>query len=311
MIVFLTTKSHTYTVKVFRRYWARTLSSRMVIVPYEDLAGFSELPCATYVFTDLERLTRMQTRAATLLWDRLEAERPRVRVLNHPGRCLRRRDLLVALREAGINDFAVHSASARLDDVRLPAFVRLASDHDGARTPLLQTRKALADAALRGMLQAGDHDDVLIVEFCDTRGADGRYRKYSAFRVGERVLAAHVFFSRKWMLKHPDEYGPAEADEERAFTESNPHEAQIRRVFELSGIEYGRIDYGLRDGRIQVWEINTNPVLNRPPEKYKPAVLPARELLARQLEDALESVEVEHGPETMDFRITPEMLAGS
>ena len=30
-------------------------------------------------------------------------------------------------------------------------------------------------------------------------------------------------------------------------------------VFELANIQYGRIDYALHDGRIEVFEINTNP----------------------------------------------------
>jgi hypothetical protein len=31
-------------------------------------------------------------------------------------------------------------------------------------------------------------------------------------------------------------------------------------IFELAGIEYGRIDYGLVGDKIQTWEINDNPI---------------------------------------------------
>ena len=41
----------------------------------------------------------------------------------------------------------------------------------------------------------------------------------------------------------------------------NPHAEAVREVFEIARIRYGRIDYGIRDGRLQTWEINTAPVL--------------------------------------------------
>jgi len=34
----------------------------------------------------------------------------------------------------------------------------------------------------------------------------------------------------------------------------------LRRIFDIAGIDYGRIDYSLRDGAVETWEINTNPV---------------------------------------------------
>ena len=49
-------------------------------------------------------------------------------------------------------------------------------------------------------------------------------------------------------------------DEERAFVAENPHNDQLQEVFELANIQYGRIDYAVVDGRLQVWEINTNPM---------------------------------------------------
>ena len=39
------------------------------------------------------------------------------------------------------------------------------------------------------------------------------------------------------------------------------HLPQIKQVYELAQIEYGRIDYGLANGKIQVFEINTHPML--------------------------------------------------
>ena len=42
---------------------------------------------------------------------------------------------------------------------------------------------------------------------------------------------------------------------------------QLREIFDLAQIEYGRIDYGMLDGKVQCWEINTNPGLALAPKK--------------------------------------------
>jgi hypothetical protein len=48
------------------------------------------------------------------------------------------------------------------------------------------------------------------------------------------------------------------ADELRLMRE-NPYGQAMRRVFELAGVEYGRVDFGLVSGRPSVYEVNTNP----------------------------------------------------
>jgi hypothetical protein len=51
-------------------------------------------------------------------------------------------------------------------------------------------------------------------------------------------------------------------EENSNYLAGSSHEAQVREVFGIAGIEYGRIDYGVCGDKIQVWEINTNPDLN-------------------------------------------------
>ena len=48
--------------------------------------------------------------------------------------------------------------------------------------------------------------------------------------------------------------------------ENNAYEGIMRKIFDLASIEYGRADCGVVDGKIQVYEINTNPDI-RPPRK--------------------------------------------
>jgi hypothetical protein len=61
--------------------------------------------------------------------------------------------------------------------------------------------------------------------------------------------------------------------EELEFVSQNPHHEQLLKIFELAGVEYGRIDYAIKDGRVQTWEINLNPTIGRglrPPSKKLP-----------------------------------------
>jgi hypothetical protein len=106
------------------------------------------------------------------------------------------------------------------------------------------------------------------VEFCDTRRSDRIYRKYAAFLVGEVLIPRHVFFGMDWNVQHDEELQaePRHAEEERRYLEDNPHADQLREIFAIANIRYGRVDYGLLDGRIQTWEINTNPTVFFPPE---------------------------------------------
>lgn len=48
-----------------------------------------------------------------------------------------------------------------------------------------------------------------------------------------------------------------EAAEEYART--NPDRERVAPLFELAKVDYGRIDFSIHQGRIQVWEINDNP----------------------------------------------------
>jgi len=45
------------------------------------------------------------------------------------------------------------------------------------------------------------------------------------------------------------------------FLRENPHAEWARQVFEMAHIEYGRLDYGVRNGQPQAWEINFTPAL--------------------------------------------------
>jgi hypothetical protein len=114
----------------------------------------------------------------------------------------------------------------------------------------------------------------------------------------------------QWVVKLADATEEANCAEEQAYLDANPHEAELRRVFDLARIDYGRIDYSLTpDGRMQVWEINTNPTISVAPHKLAAGRLVAQQMFMKQLKAAWEAVELRSGAAPTDLRV-PRELAG-
>jgi hypothetical protein len=175
-------------------------------------------------------------------------------------RSMRRYELLRMLRSRGSNHFDVWRVGEPKEDPRFPVFVRGENDHRGSRTPLLHTPEEL-EAALAELRARGESDANLVVEFLDTADQEGTYRKYAAFVVGERVLARHLYVSDEWMLKSAKRKDAETLREEQEYVTKNPHADVIREIAAAANISYGRVDYSLLDGSVQVWEINTNPMI--------------------------------------------------
>ena len=72
--------------------------------------------------------------------------------------------------------------------------------------------------------------------------------------------------------------------------EENPHQDALREIFGLAGIDYGRMDYGLLDGKVQVWEINTNPTIIGSRLRRSVERQPTRERFDREMASALEQL---------------------
>jgi len=271
MICFLVRQRHTYTLTGWIDHYASQLAGRIRVLAYEDLHG--RLPTGTYVFGDVERLRPRRAARAARAWKRMHAAG--FPLLNHPLHSLRRYDLLRAVD----NDFRVFRAGEKAADLRFPVFLRSENGHEGSLTPLLHSAGELETARQK-------HPDALLVEFADTSDEDGIYRKYSAFRIGEHLIPRHLLFSKNWIVKRPDVVEDRHLEEEAAYLQGNPHAEELRRIFELAGIEYGRIDYGVKKGRIQVWEINTNPTLQVAAASRFPARTPLQERVGERINAA-------------------------
>jgi hypothetical protein len=260
VITFLTTERHRYTLTHYLEA-APEQAGVFSSISYRELlqAGRQVSPGAV-IFADIERLPASAVDRITQLWQALRAD-PRRPMLNHPTRSMKRYELLRDRYSKGLNAFNVYRLSSGEQPRQWPVFVRNENEHDGPLSRLLPDARSLQEYE-RSAPKTGEPQ--LVVEFCDTRDERRVTRKYSAFRVGDAIVPRHVFFSnRRWAIKEQDLVTPEFLAEEQRYLETNPHQAQLRAIFDAARIEYGRIDYSFKGDRLQVWEINTNPMLLR------------------------------------------------
>ncbi|BBO71628.1 hypothetical protein DSCA_55580 [Desulfosarcina alkanivorans] len=274
MIYYLVTKPFSNTIRSFLATWGKALKPRVRVIPYHKAFRQRHFSPGTYIFSDIERLSVRETGYAASIHDALTARwGNRFRLLNHPTRSMKRYELLRTLYNAGINSHNVFRVTEGRLPERYPVFIRGADDHGGAATALIHS-----EAELRNEIDLLDRrgisrEDKIIVEFCDTADSSGIYRKYSALNIDGTIIPRHVCSSREWQVKFPDLSSPELIREELDFISHNGHRAELKRIFALAGIRYGRIDYGMRNGSIRVWEINTYPRI----ASFVSAENPARE----------------------------------
>ena len=105
-----------------------------------------------------------------------------------------------------------------------------------------------------------------MTEYVDARNADGLHEKLCYFRIGETLFPAALDVSANWVCKGVvgDPHAIDAAERELEFLVGSQHEAMLRAAFEAAEIDYGRADYAIVDGRPQIFEINTNPQIDRP-----------------------------------------------
>jgi hypothetical protein len=246
----------------YLEYWGRELAE-IRILRYEHLLRETHFQPGTYVFTTFDEMRGPMGRYVDALAAQLR-ESPHVRIFNDPQRVLRRFDLHAELSRLGKNTFRSFRANGDLSAVRFPVFIRSEGAHDGALSPLLHSSTGVDTWIGRILALGRTIDDLLVVEFCDTADAGGSYRKYAAFNVDGCIVPRSLNLGRNWVLKFAgNDFSMAMAREELEYVQQNPHEQELRELFAIANIDYGRIDYSLLDGRVQTWEININPTIGR------------------------------------------------
>ena len=270
MIVFVATERFIKLGGHLRQSLPRDLRRRFVALSYEELLFERAGPIGHYIFTDFDRLSRYEIEGVMRFVQALQKAAPEARILNHPLRALERTALLRALFQAGINEFDVVRIDLGEKPQRYPAFIRSEDGYGGPETELFHDEagfdRAVAELAGKGLPTKGR----IAVGYAAEVGPDGWFRKYGCFNVDGEIVPYHVHRQKHWVVKS---LAPGEVrtpgrrrlraedlvQEESAYVQGNPHRDALQRAFAVARIDYGRADYGIVNGRVQIYEINTNP----------------------------------------------------
>ncbi len=302
MIHFVLPRGSDFTIRDYLLDQGSGLAGRASILHYEDLMARADLSEGAYVLTALDQLYPEDRPRLAELCDRLSQAGPAVRLLNSPRATLLRFELLDELYRRGLNR---HRAVRAVDDpraLRFPVFLHDEHRHNGALSDLLRTPAELSAALARLIVRGHRPKDLLVIEFYDTSDAEGRFRKYDAFVVGSRIISRGLDCGRNWMLKgNVSECTASDVAEAQTYVFQNPHERELRLIFEFARVEYGRIDYAMKDDVIETWEINLHPTIGRSPRPHRASrvpeeLRPIRREMARHFyrlfQEALEAIDV-------------------
>jgi hypothetical protein len=291
MIVVVTVRDHADTFACFGNGKYGFPAPDLRAMAYEDLVRTRRVPRATYVFADLERLSSWELQLAATLYRRLKKRG--LRCLNDPARVMSRFELLRGLHRAGINPFNVYRADEQPRPARFPVFLR-DEDHHASPPPGLIADQPALEAALEARRAQGmPLRGALVVEHCPAPYRDGLWQKWGTFRVAEHMSVDHICVDDTWYVKVGkwDLLNERVVAEEHGAVASNRFAAALAEIFTFAGIEFGRADHATVDGRLVLYEINTNPYVYH----YVPDPIPLRretQVLARQrFAAALEAID--------------------
>lgn len=274
-------------------------------IRYDLLFARRVVPRGTCIFTDFDLLSTFEIDAAARAARAAAAEG--ATILNWPHLATERFELLNRLYGMGLNPIEVTRIDEGRMPTRFPVFIRCEDGSSGPETELLADEAAYR-AALVALREAGKTPKRRIaVSFEASPDPDGLFRKYGAFVIGDRVVPQHILRTRHWNVKlDGNQTCKKVCDEEFAYVRDNPHAAELLRLARACNIDYGRVDYAIRDGSIVVFEINTNPNFPRfvPSDDPRAARLP---MLLDRLVEALQAVDgpTEGWPVPFELTETP------
>jgi hypothetical protein len=295
MIHFVTTQAHSYTNESLIE---RHGSQRISLWSYEQLFLTKYLNAGTWIFTDHERLSSHQISLAAHFSNMLKGNG--ACVLNHPAQVRSRFELLRRLFEAGINQFSVYRCESDPRPERFPVFIRNEFDHVSEVISLIETQADL-DAELSKLEKDGiPLIGKIVIEYSGEQISPNIWHRMSTYCVAGKIIPHHMNFGNSWVVK--DGFNKTELDThperdrflemERTFVMKSQHVEDLEKAFSIARIEYGRADFSIKDNRVQVFEINTNPTHASESKIYQ-NIHPGREEILRYSEKILQSAIVE------------------
>lgn len=259
------------------------------LLTWEHVLRARRLPGGTYIFTDFDRLHPWYLECAGHLYDRLRDAG--VTVLNDPRLFMPRAALLRKLYARSVNDFTCWLPAMGERPERFPVFLRTIAAHRGVLGELLHT-EAEAETALRDALIKGYVlSDLCFVEYRAHPTEAGTFRKLACMRLGRRLVPMQTVTQHHWVAKY-GELGaatPEQYKQDLAEFDNYPHSEAITRAFDIANVDFGRADFAVVDGRLQIYEINTNPrigwVTDHPDAARRETEARIRDSLADALSD--------------------------
>lgn len=264
MITFLLTRGYGSTLRAVQKSGHPAV---IRLMNYDRLLRARYLRRGTYIFSDLDRLGSWDLEQVSHMY--LHLKNAGLTVWNNPARFKNRHALLHALHAAGLNDFRAYRVNEIDLPMRYPVFVRKQQGHWGPLSGLLET-KAEVKKAVEAAIEAGiPSENLIIIEYAAEPVRPGLFRKLAAYRIGREIVPSVSVHDKSWLVKYGT-LGIAGEElyrQELNMLQTNPFAEHLQKVFDVAGVDYGRADFGFYKGRIQIYEINTNPHVE-PPEPH-------------------------------------------
>ncbi len=291
MIMLVVVPGHEYTLRSIVEGTYGFPTPKLQVANYERLFRARQVPRATYIFGDIERLSAWELRLAADAHGLLTA--CGLRCLNKPALAMSRVELLGALHAAGINPFRAWRGDERPKPTRFPVFLRGEFDHMKAIPQLIATQKQLVET-LRALQTGGvPLRGILVVELCAKPYSQGLWHKWGSYRVGDRYSVDHIGVDDTWLVKYGawDKLTDAAVNDEYDAVVSNRFAADLKRAFEIAHIEFGRADHATIGGRTVIYEINTNPFIGHYVPDPKPVRFETQKHARMRLAACLEEID--------------------
>jgi len=251
-------------VRTHRAVVSASRNAQVSVLTYDEALQCSRLPAATYVFTDMDRLSPLQLKLASALYAHLRVHGQCV--LNNPARAMSRAGLLRALHDAGLNQFNAYRVEENIRPERWPVFIRTEGSHTAPVSGLLASWDAVR-TAVDAAIEAGiPVSSMIIIEYAAEPVMPGLFRKLAGFRFGNAQFAHNCVHEDNWLVKY-GQLGSATPElyrDDLRIVRENPYAEDVSRAFDIARIEYGRADFGLVNGKVQIYEINSNPTVAFP-----------------------------------------------
>lgn len=289
MIHYICRDGREHTVAPFLCAARKSLRDLIRITPYEKIFAEGFITPGHLIFTDLDHLSNYEIEVAQKVATAVRNATPGIRVLNEPAHVLQRFSLLETLSNNGLNAFSAVRLDGFIPKLRYPVFIRREDGAFGPESELLYSEKDLRKAMQNLVTSGRPLKGRIAVEFCAEPSEDGFYRKYGAFCVGAHILPQHIQVSKGWVVKQETSLlTPTILAEEEGYLRDNPHEEQLRAIFNTANTDFGRIDYSFVHSRLMVYEINTNPAFPYNPDRNGREAV--REAAGEKLIAALRSI---------------------